>query len=224
MDRDVFVFDSNIPIAVFLGMHLLFTDPSTSPRTELGRIIFGVIYGLSVVGLYLLLGWLGAPTFYDKLLQVPLMNLMIKRIDRVAQSNALAWLNPERLGARLTPRRRGLAYVSLWVVVFTALSAANGIGDHHPGHTIPFWEKTCHENRANACNNLAVLLSATLSQSFWLGLQRARHPGSHRVGKSGPRYSALRACLRKWFRRRLRQRKSSVCRDRRFRARGSQSP
>ena len=38
--------DSYIPIAVFLGMHLLFTDPSTSPRTELGRIIFGVMYGL----------------------------------------------------------------------------------------------------------------------------------------------------------------------------------
>ena len=39
------------PIAVFLGMHLLFTDPSTSPRTELGRIIFGVLYGSSVVAL-----------------------------------------------------------------------------------------------------------------------------------------------------------------------------
>ena len=44
-----FFFDSYIPIAVFLGMHLLFTDPSTSPRTELGRIMFGVLYGLSVV-------------------------------------------------------------------------------------------------------------------------------------------------------------------------------
>ena len=27
-----FFYDSYIPIAVFLGMHLLFTDPSTSPR------------------------------------------------------------------------------------------------------------------------------------------------------------------------------------------------
>ena len=44
--------DSYIPIAVFLGMHLLFTDPSTSPRTELGRLIFGAIYGLSVIVLY----------------------------------------------------------------------------------------------------------------------------------------------------------------------------
>ena len=50
-----FFFDSYIPIAVFLGMHLLFTDPSTSPRTELGRMIFGVLYGLSTIALYALL-------------------------------------------------------------------------------------------------------------------------------------------------------------------------
>ncbi len=70
------------PIAVFLGMHLLFTDPSTSPRTELGRMIFGALYGLSTVALYQLLGTTGLPTFYDKLLQVPLLNLSIKLIDR----------------------------------------------------------------------------------------------------------------------------------------------
>ena len=47
-----FFYDSYIPIAVFLGMHLLFNDPSTSPRTELGRIIYGALYGLSTVALY----------------------------------------------------------------------------------------------------------------------------------------------------------------------------
>jgi len=47
--------DSHVPIAVFLGMHLLFTDPATSPRTELGRIFYGVLYGLSTVLLYDLL-------------------------------------------------------------------------------------------------------------------------------------------------------------------------
>src|SRR6185503_4241508 len=61
--------DSHVPIAVFLGMHLLFTDPSTSPRTELGRICFGVLYGLSTVLLYDLL-LPTTPGFYDKLLQV----------------------------------------------------------------------------------------------------------------------------------------------------------
>ncbi len=51
-----FFYDSYIPIAVFLGMHLLFTDPSTSPRTELGRLIFGAMYGLSTIFLYYVLG------------------------------------------------------------------------------------------------------------------------------------------------------------------------
>ena len=62
-----YFFDSYIPIAVFLGMHLLFTDPSTSPRTELGRMIFGVLYGLSTIALYALLRVAGLPAFYDKL-------------------------------------------------------------------------------------------------------------------------------------------------------------
>ena len=53
--------DAYIPIAVFLGMHLLFTDPSTSPRTELGRIIFGMVYALSVVALYAALGVFRSP-------------------------------------------------------------------------------------------------------------------------------------------------------------------
>ncbi len=47
-----YFYDSYIPIAVFLGMHLLFTDPSTAPRTELGRMIFGALYGLSTIALY----------------------------------------------------------------------------------------------------------------------------------------------------------------------------
>jgi len=152
-----FFFDSNVPIAVFLGMHLLFTDPSTAPRTELGRIIFGILYGLSVVGLYALLGALGAPTFYDKLLQVLLLNLMIKAIDRLATSRPLAWLSPERLGATLVPRMRSLAYVSLWIVVFGAMTLAKGVGDYHPGHTVPFWEQACRDGRRNGCRNLAVL-------------------------------------------------------------------
>ena len=152
-----FFFDSNVPIAVFLGMHLLFTDPSTAPRTELGRIIFGVLYGFSVVGLYALLGAFGAPTFYDKLLQVPLLNLMIRAIDRVAHARRLAWLNPERLGAALAPRVRSLAYVSLWIAVFGAMTAANGIGDYHPGHTVPFWAQACRDGRRNGCENLATL-------------------------------------------------------------------
>src|SRR6185295_15812677 len=77
--------DSHVPIAVFLGMHLLFTDPSTSPRTELGRIFYGVLYGLTVVLLYDVLLRANTPGFYDKLLQVPLLNLSVKLLDRLAR-------------------------------------------------------------------------------------------------------------------------------------------
>jgi hypothetical protein len=154
-----FFFDSYIPIAVFLGMHLLFTDPSTAPRTELGRILFGAIYGMSTVVLYDLLGRAGLPTFYDKLLQVPLMNLSIQAIDRAVRSGWLRRLDPAAIGRSLAPRRRNLAYVSLWTIVFTALSAAQGVGDRHRGQWVPFWREACAAGRPRACAYLAQLYS-----------------------------------------------------------------
>jgi hypothetical protein len=153
-----FFVDSYIPIAVFLGMHLLFTDPSTSPRTELGRIIFGVLYGAGNILLYVILRDAGIPAFYDKLLPVPILNLSITLIDRVAQWPWLAWLNPERIGPSLAPRQRNLAYIGVWTVAFLSLSAVEGVGDEHPGHRVPFWQQACQRNAANACENLSVIL------------------------------------------------------------------
>src|SRR5262245_31634273 len=92
-----FFFDSYIPISVFFGMHLLFTDPSTAPRTELGRMIFGVLYGLGNVLMYQLLQSAGVPEFYDKLLPVPILNVSIQLIDRIARSKVLRWLDPSSL-------------------------------------------------------------------------------------------------------------------------------
>jgi Flp pilus assembly protein TadD len=113
------VFESpTIPIAVFLGMHLLFTDPSTSPRTELGRIVFGVLYGASVFGLYIVLERLGVPTFYDKLLPVPILNLMVRAIDRAATSDLLKRFDPAAVGAAASPRARFATYTALWAAVF----------------------------------------------------------------------------------------------------------
>jgi hypothetical protein len=152
-----YFFDSYIPIAVFLGMHLLFTDPSTAPRTELGRLIFGALYGLSTVFLYELLGVLGLPTFYDKLLQVPLLNLLIQLIDRAVRSPALRRFDPGNLGRALAARRRNLAYMSIWVTAFLVMSAVQGVGDEHPGQWLPFWRHACGENRPYACLYLAQL-------------------------------------------------------------------
>ena len=154
-----FFYDSYIPIAVFLGMHLLFTDPSTSPRTELGRVIFGILYGLSSVGLYALLGAAGVPSFYDKLLQVPILNLSVRLLDRVARWRPLAPFDPARLGRSLAPRQRHLAYMSVWALVFVVMSAAQGVGDSHRGQWLPFWDEACREGRTRACAYLANLES-----------------------------------------------------------------
>jgi hypothetical protein len=155
-----FFYDSYIPIAVFLGMHLLFTDPSTSPRTELGRVMFGMLYGLSTVALYVLLGRAGMPTFYDKLLQVPLLNLSVTLIDRLARSKPLRALDPAALGRSLVPRHRTLAYMSIWTIVFAVMSAVQGVGDSHPGQWLPFWRQACRDERPYACPYLEDVLSS----------------------------------------------------------------
>jgi hypothetical protein len=154
-----FFYDSYIPIAVFLGMHLLFTDPSTSPRTDSGRIVFGTLYGLSTVLLYQLLGSHGMPTFYDKLLQVPILNLSILGIDRAARSSIFRRFDPAWLGRELAPRKRHLAFISIWAAVFAIMSAAQGVGDGHPGQWLPFWRQACKDGRAYACPYLADLES-----------------------------------------------------------------
>lgn len=141
-----FFYDSYIPIAVFLGMHLLFTDPSTSPRTTLGRVAYGALYGLSTVALYDVLGRAGMPTFYDKLLQVPVLNLSVKGIDAAAR-----WLR-----SPLPSRGLNLGFMGVWAVVFALLST-QGLNDRHPGQWMPFWRKACDDGRPYACPYLADL-------------------------------------------------------------------
>jgi len=129
-----FFFESYLPVATFLGMHLLFNDPSTSPRSDLGRILFGMLYGLSVVVLYALLERSGVPTFYDKLLAVPILNLMIQGIDRVAQSKALKRFDPTAFLAPLVPRRRNLVYMSVWALVFAITQSLTGTDEELARH------------------------------------------------------------------------------------------
>ena len=150
-----FFVDSHIPAAVFLGMNLLFTDPSTAPRTELGRLAFGVLYGLSVAALYAALGALGAPTFYDKLLAVPLLNLAVQALDRWARSDAVQRFDPAALGRSLSPRRRHLAYMAVWAAAFLPIDALEGVGDVREAG-VPLWRPACDRGRADACRALAA--------------------------------------------------------------------
>ncbi len=151
--------DSQIPTAVFLGLHLLVTDPSTSPNTPLGKTLFGALYGVGVFGLYALLGALGIPTFYDKLLCVPLLNLSVQRIDRVVRviQERTAW---QRWTLGWAPSRINLTAMTAWIVFFGAMTAAGSTDGRHPGDTLPFWEEACAEGRYQACDRLIQLESS----------------------------------------------------------------
>jgi hypothetical protein len=154
----VFFFsDSHVPIAVFLGMHLLFTDPATSPRSELGRIANGALYGLTTILLYSVLLRAGMPGFYDKLLPVPLLNLSVKLLDRLPRWPLLRTIDPAAWGRALVPRRRHLAYIGVWAAAFCAMSASGYLGDEHPGQWLPFWQKACAAGARTACEDAYFL-------------------------------------------------------------------
>ena len=159
--------DSDIPAAVFLGLHLLITDPSTSPRTPSGKMLFGVLYGSGVFALYWILGTAGAPTFYDKLLCVPLLNLSVRGIDalimRVKASSVWTAVRAEWFFTR-----PNLVHMSLWVVLFSTMAALGRTDGTHPGDKLPFWVQACSENRRHACDRLMQLEATYCSDaSAW---------------------------------------------------------
>jgi hypothetical protein len=145
--------DSDIPSAVFLGLHLLVTDPSTSPRTPLGRAIFGVLYGVGVFGLYALLGALGMPTFYDKLLCVPLLNLAVPWIDRTVRAIGDRPLL-HTLGLDPPLGRANLAHMAVWVLIFGVMTVTGAADGMHKGDSLPFWEQACAADKPQACARL----------------------------------------------------------------------
>ena len=175
--------DSDIPSAVFLGLHLLVTDPSTSPRTPLGRAIFGVCYGVGVFGLYSLLGALGMPTFYDKLLCVPLLNLAVPAIDRAVKT-----IGPSDLLHRLAldgPLGRGnLAHMAVWVAFF-ALHDHDGRGRRHAqGRLAAVLGAGVRRGQAERVRAVVAHRSVVLRRQRGLGVQRAGPPSPGRHGSS----------------------------------------
>ena len=150
--------DSDIPAAVFLGLHLLVTDPSTSPRTPLGKLLFGMLYGIGVFSLYTLLDLVGAPTFYDKLLCVPLLNLSVIVIDKAVRSiDSESTLNLWK--SSWFGGRGNLAHMGVWILVFGVMSVIGKTDGKHTGDSLPFWRQACTNGVANSCNRLVQLQS-----------------------------------------------------------------
>lgn len=149
--------DAGIPIAVFLGLHLLITDPATSPKSNLGRILFGAGYGASVFALYALLEWAGEPRFYDKLLCVPILNLAVRVLDRIGRASPLTRVGLFAKIGGLTSHQQNLVHMGLWIILFTWMYTTDFVGRGHPGRDIAFWQQACAEQRHNACRTLVAI-------------------------------------------------------------------
>ncbi|MFN0244464.1 MAG: hypothetical protein ACKVWV_16370 [Planctomycetota bacterium] len=154
--------ETNIPIAVFLGLHLLVTDPSTSPRTNSGRVIFGVLYGLGNVLLYEVLEGMHLPEFYDKLLPVPILNLTVRAIDRFTKSGALGRLTVWE--SRFRPHRLNMVHLAAWGVLFAGMLATGYVDAPHPGASIAFWKQAVIDDKPNADQKLLKMLGARAEQ------------------------------------------------------------
>ncbi len=154
--------DSNIPASVFLGLHLLVTDPATSPRTTPGKIVFGGLYGAGVFTLYAGLASVGAPRFYDKLLCVPALNLTVRALDRASRELAVRFRPLEWISA-WNPRKANLGFMAVWVSLFAIMTASGFLtkGKHHPGGNAEFWSRACAEGRLNGCREWVHTLNLT---------------------------------------------------------------
>jgi hypothetical protein len=145
--------DSNLHAAVFLGLHLLVTDPSTSPRRMTGKIVFGSLYGVAVIALYTILGHFQAPQFYDKLLCVPILNLMVRALDRWSEQFA-ARFHPLQLLQRFGWRPLNFVHMAIWAGLFGTMTASGFLGRG------PALRVECEDNNAASCLAYGRMMTA----------------------------------------------------------------
>jgi hypothetical protein len=83
---------------MLLALSLLATDPATIPKTEWGKLLFGVFVGLTLPGVSLLLRGLGRVDDFAKVIPIPGANALVPVFDAVGAradrqtARALAWL------------------------------------------------------------------------------------------------------------------------------------
>jgi len=150
--------DTAIPIAVFLGMNLLVTDPASSPRSNGGKVLFGAVYAVAVFFTYDILRDMSRPpmgddpgfyvTWLDKLLFLPFLNLLVPVIDGLGRKLSF--------GQRWTldARRTNWVHVSVWAILFVVM-----LGDLRdaPGKHVAFWSPKCTAGDLRACENIVSL-------------------------------------------------------------------
>ena len=95
---------------VFVGITLLITDPVTSPKNRLAQLFYGFAYGTSVSIAIPLLNFPETSAIFDKILFLPLLNLMVPLFQKIPDHKT--WARP------LSDKRFLLA---LYALVFITL-------------------------------------------------------------------------------------------------------
>jgi hypothetical protein len=154
-----FFVNINVAAPIFLGIHLLITDPATSPRTHVGQVVFGTLYALGYCALFRLLDIYEVPTFWDKLLPVPILNLAVPALDRLARSSFMSRLNSAWQSAT-SATRLNAAHMAVWITLFTTMWATGFVDAEHPGNSIPFWQKALADGKPHAAHSLVMAIGA----------------------------------------------------------------
>lgn len=152
----------NIAATIFLGLHLLITDPSTTPRTNLGKLVFGAMYGLGYFVLFRVLSLMEIPVFWDKLLPVPILNLLAPALDRMARSGVFGRLNGA-WHSMLRPKWMNVVHMAVWGTVFGTMMATGFLGGEpnaHPGNSVRFWKEAYAAGKQHAGHSYVMVSGA----------------------------------------------------------------
>jgi hypothetical protein len=123
---------------LLLMLTLLCTDPATTPKSSLGRFLFGVLVGVSYPLYSHALRSLGQPDDFAKILSVPLANFLTPSFDRVAQwsrARAQGMLRGAETLRRAVPSWAPLpniAFVASWLVLYAVPLRAEKPRDFEP--------------------------------------------------------------------------------------------
>jgi TPR repeat protein len=98
------------------------------------------------------------PEFYDKLLPVPILNLSVQWIDRLAKSGILGRFR--RWEAKFQPRKLNLVHMACWTTLFLAMLVGGYVEGPHEGASIGFWKKAYEEGRPGAGAKLLKLVGS----------------------------------------------------------------
>lgn len=104
--------------AVFLGMTFLVTDPATSPRSHFGRFLFGMTYAVGVMISFVVLRLAHEPAIFDKLLVVPVVNLMVPLIDRFCDWIARLRKQDAQIGPPVPTHLARFGWLAAYIVLF----------------------------------------------------------------------------------------------------------